>query len=73
MTKQCCFAHQVKIINEERYRAVYEEEMRNLDKMENEFLPSVTLSAHLVRWQLFVVVRRSPMVTSPAVGDVTYS
>ncbi|XP_047735563.1 inositol polyphosphate 5-phosphatase OCRL isoform X2 [Hyalella azteca] len=38
------FSSQVKVIDQAKYRRVHEEVMKQLDKMENEFLPSVSLS-----------------------------
>ena len=34
---------QVKVINEQQYRKVYEEVMKQLDRLENEFLPQIEL------------------------------
>lgn len=42
------FYLQVKVIHEEKYRQVYEEEIRRLDRMENDWLPTMTLSCHAV-------------------------
>ena len=36
------------MIDKAKYRKVYEEEIRRLDRMENEWLPTMTLSAHAV-------------------------
>ncbi|CAK8672370.1 unnamed protein product [Clavelina lepadiformis] len=44
------FGMDVKVINKEKYRVVYEEEIRRLDKMENDYLPSMTLSSHTVEF-----------------------
>lgn len=37
------FESEVKVIDETKYRKIYEEVMKKLDKLENEFLPQVTL------------------------------
>lgn len=34
---------QIKVIDTRRYRRIYEEVMKKLDKLENEFLPQVTI------------------------------
>lgn len=34
---------QIKVIDSRRYRRIYEEVMKKLDKLENEFLPQVTI------------------------------
>ncbi|XP_035686464.1 type II inositol 1,4,5-trisphosphate 5-phosphatase-like isoform X1 [Branchiostoma floridae] len=40
----CLFDIGVKVIDEDNYKRVFEEVIRKLDKLENEFLPSVSLS-----------------------------
>nr|CAB3264549.1 inositol polyphosphate 5-phosphatase OCRL-1 [Phallusia mammillata] len=40
------FKLDVKIIDQEKYRKVYEEEIRRLDRLENEWLPTMALSNH---------------------------
>lgn len=39
----CLFSSTVKVVNEKRYRRVYEKVMKSLDRLENESLPQVTL------------------------------
>lgn len=34
---------QIKVVDTRRYRRIYEEVMKKLDKLENEFLPQVTI------------------------------
>ena len=49
----CLISHalkfQIKIIDKDKYRQVYENVMKNLDKLENEFLPQVSLNKTEVR------------------------
>jgi len=40
----------IKIIDTVRYRKIYEEVMKKLDKLENEFLPQVCLIPSLFRY-----------------------
>uniref|UniRef100_H2YKA6 Rho-GAP domain-containing protein n=1 Tax=Ciona savignyi TaxID=51511 RepID=H2YKA6_CIOSA len=44
------FIIDVKVINQALYRKVYEEEIRRLDRMENEWLPTMTLSQHTLEF-----------------------
>ena len=39
-----CLYLQIKVVNEEAYKKKFEEIVRTIDKMENECIPSVTLS-----------------------------
>lgn len=48
----CHFSHlflQIKRINTEAYKKTFEEIVRNIDKMENECIPSVTLAKQEVK------------------------
>jgi len=42
------FMFDIKVINKKRHKKVLEEEMRRLDKMENDKLPCATISTHMV-------------------------
>lgn len=49
---------QVKRVNSEAYKKTFEEIVRNIDKMENECIPSVTLAKQEVKgliYQLYVL------------------
>ena len=39
-----CIYLQVKVINGDSYKSVYEDVMKQLDKLENEYLPQVKLN-----------------------------
>ena len=39
---------QVKVVDKVLYRSIYDEESRCLDRMENEWLPTMTLNTHTV-------------------------
>ncbi|KAI1286655.1 Inositol polyphosphate 5-phosphatase OCRL [Halotydeus destructor] len=39
----CLFEASVKVVNQAKYRKVYEDVMKKLDRLENEFLPQVTV------------------------------
>ena len=45
--------YQVKIVDRKKYKMVYEDVMKKLDKLENEFLPQVTLNTTEVGWHSF--------------------
>lgn len=38
-----CFVYQVRVIDEEKSRKVYEDIMKQLDRLENDYLPQVKL------------------------------
>lgn len=44
-----CFFLKIKRINSEAYKKTFEEIVRNIDKMENECIPSVTLAKQEVK------------------------
>ena len=44
MSDLCLTLTQIKVINKKQYRLVYEDIMKHLDRMENEYLPQVVLS-----------------------------
>lgn len=37
------FVYQVRVIDEEKYKKVYEDIMKQLDRLENDYLPQVKL------------------------------
>lgn len=53
-----CHAHlflQIKRVNSEAYKKTFEEIVRNIDKMENECIPSVTLAKQEVKYCSFTL------------------
>lgn len=49
------FILQIKRINSEDYKKTFEEIVRDIDKMENECIPSVTLSKREVKLHLMIL------------------
>lgn len=47
-----CLFLQIKRVNAEAYKKTFEEIVRNIDKMENECIPSVTLSKREVKFAI---------------------
>lgn len=48
-----CLFLQIKRVNADIYKKTFEEIVRNIDKMENECIPSVTLSKREVKFHIF--------------------
>lgn len=46
---------QIKRVNSEDYKKTFEEIVRNIDKMENECIPSVTLAKQEVKFLINIV------------------
>lgn len=51
-TSLSCLFLQIKRINSEDYKKTFEEIVRDIDKMENECIPSVTLSEREVKFPI---------------------
>lgn len=51
------FSLQIKVVNEEIYKRTFEDIVRTLDKLENECIPSVSLSqreVHCITWRMVI-------------------
>ena len=56
---------QVKVVDEKKFKHVVEEEIRKLDRQENESLPQVALSLNNVRHNLpFLIISISSILSS---------
>lgn len=73
-----CHAHlflQIKRVNSEAYKKTFEEIVRNIDKMENECIPSVTLAKQEVKgliYQLYVLHKTAGMAFLTLVSHLSF-
>lgn len=65
------FESKVKVINSSEYRRIYEEVMKKLDKLENEFLPQVTLDKLEVHFdKVYFIEPKLQTITIANTGQV---
>lgn len=64
---------QIKVIDTRRYRRIYEEVMKKLDKLENEFLPQVTIdTTEIIFGSVKFLQPQTKYLTIANTGQVCY-